>query len=1073
MNDVNRNAATLTTAAGASTAVDARNPWLGLASFTEETREYFYGREAEVAELARRVQRKLLTVLFGQSGLGKTSILRAGLVPRLRTQGYCPVYVRIDYGREAPEPADQIKAAIAATARRSGEWTQAGVAVAGESLWEFLHHRDDVLRDESGKTLIPLLIFDQFEEIFTLAQTDDFGRARAARFIADLSDLVENRPPKELEERLEEDDAAADKFDFTRGDYRVLISLREDYLAPLEGLKNSMPSITQNRLRLAPMTGSQALEAVLRPGGRLVTEDVAAAIVRFVAGGAEIVNAEVEPSLLSLICRELNDKRIAEGREEISLDLLAGSHATILGEFYERALADQPAAVRRVIEDELLTESGYRENIAEERIVSLFGAAGAAPGTLALLVNRRLLRIEERLDVRRVELTHDVLCAVVKASRDLRHEREERERTERLLSEQRDRELAARQALERARRIATGCAALALVAVVALAFAFVSLRRAHRAEQAAQENRAAAETARSQAEHLLGYLNEDFAVELAGFGTLGLIKQLGEREAQYYDSLPPSLQTTDTVRSAALARVRYGIAQQQAFDLKGARASLTSAVTTLEKLREKGDTSEQSAIALGIGLAALADVNDRFGVATTQTQEYNTRAEALLRSYADAPNPSVPIRRAYGEVAMSVASYESGQEALALFARAKRSLESIGALDLTDLPASADYATVLSIEAVELWREGEIDELQKVSDQGMRLSDAILARRPGHIVALQARSSLHLLGSSPAHESLRIGDSAELVKSALDDGLLLLRLDPANADERGQVSSDAAILSGDYEQLGRPRDARATLQKALEILLASRHAAEDHGDAVVARYAGIARIDADLGERGAGEATLKEAEPVLTRVTAALGQDSFKTATAKCSLANAHARIALFNGDFKQAVDIARPVLDTSLTWKGLFGHVGSVIPCPSTAALIVGDADVMLGDYDAANTALGAAVPVAKTGNDWISRNYHASLVVLQSIAISRLGKTSEARALLSPVLEWQRARYARNHDDAQERLDYASALYALALTDSAHRNESLGQASAIIAALPAEMRSLKSTRRWEDRVRAERGRP
>jgi hypothetical protein len=1071
VNDIHGNAASFTTGAGA-TAVDAKNPWLGLASFTEETREYFYGREAEVAELARRVQRKLLTILFGQSGLGKTSILRAGLVPRLRTQGYCPVYVRIDYGREAPEPADQIKAAIAATARRSGEWTRAGVAVEGESLWEFLHHRDDVLQDESGKTLIPLLIFDQFEEIFTLAQSDDFGRARAARFIADLSDLVENRPPKELEERLEEDDAAAEKFDFTRGDYRVLISLREDYLAPLEGLKNSMPSITQNRLRLAPMTGSQALEAVLRPGGRLVTEDVAAAIVRFVAGGAEIVNAEVEPSLLSLICRELNDKRIAEGRTEISLDLLAGSHATILAEFYERALADQPAAVRRVIEDELLTESGYRENIAEERITSLFAAAGAAPGTLPLLVNRRLLRIEERLDVRRVELTHDVLCAVVKASRDLRHERETRDRTERLLSEQRDRELAARQALQRARRIAAGCAALALVAVVALAFAFVSLRRAHRAELAAQESRAAAETARGQAEHLLGYLNEDFAVELAGFGTLGLIKQLGEREAQYYDSLPPSLQTADTVRSAALARVRYGIAQQQAFDLKGARASLTNAVTTLEHLREKGDTSEQSAIALGIGLAALADVNDRFGVGSTQTQEYNARAEALLRSYVDAPNPSVPIRRAYGEVAMSVASYESGKEALALFARAKRALESIGALDLSDLPASADYATVLSIEAVELWREGKIDELQKVSDQGMQLSDEILARRPGHIVALQARSSLHLLGSSPAHEQLRIGDSAEFVKSALDDGLLLLRLDPANADERGLVSYDAVSLSADYEQLGRPREARTSLQKSLEILLASQHAAEDHGDAVVARYAGIARIDADLGERDAGEAALRQAEPVLTKVTAALSEDSFKAANAKCSLANAHARVALFNGDFKQAVAIARPMLNTSLTWKALFGHVGSLIPCPSTAALIIGNAELMLGDYDAANSALASAEPVAATGNDWVSRNYHASLVVLQSIAMSRLGQTAEARTLLSPVLDWQRARFARNHDDAQERLDYASALYGLALTDRALRNGLLSQAAAIIDALPAEMRSLKSTRMWADRVRAERGR-
>src|SRR5215475_14719864 len=192
----------------AQSTVDTQHPWLGLDSFSEETRGFFYGREEEVAELGRRVQRKLLTVLFGQSGLGKTSILRAGLVPRLRSQGYCPIYVRIDYSRGAPEPADQIKAAIQANARLSGQWTQAGVAVAGESLWEFLHHRDDVLRDQSGATLIPFLIFDQFEEIFTLAQSDDFGRARAARFITELADLVENRPPKELEAKFDEDETA-------------------------------------------------------------------------------------------------------------------------------------------------------------------------------------------------------------------------------------------------------------------------------------------------------------------------------------------------------------------------------------------------------------------------------------------------------------------------------------------------------------------------------------------------------------------------------------------------------------------------------------------------------------------------------------------------------------------------------------------------------------------------------------------------------------------------------------------------------------------------------------------------
>src|SRR3984957_16471579 len=375
-----------------SAAVDERNPWLGLASFTEETRAYFYGREDEVAELARRVQRKLLTVLFGQSGLGKTSILRAGLVPRLRAQGYCPVYVRVDYAREAPEPAEQIKQAIARSARRAGEWSQVGVAAEGESLWEFLHHRDDVLRDESGSTLIPLLIFDQFEEIFTLAQSDDFGRARAARFIADLADLVENRPPKSLEAKLDEDESRAERFDFARSDYRVLIALREDYLAPLEGLKAAMPSITQNRLRLAPMTGKQALAAVMLPGKRLVSEEVAAAIVRFVAGGSEIANAEVEPALLSLICRELNDTRIVAGNTEITQGLLAGAHASILSNFYERALVDQPPAIRRIVEDDLLTESGFRENVAEEKLRASFAAAGAAPDALAALVNRRLLR---------------------------------------------------------------------------------------------------------------------------------------------------------------------------------------------------------------------------------------------------------------------------------------------------------------------------------------------------------------------------------------------------------------------------------------------------------------------------------------------------------------------------------------------------------------------------------------------------------------------------------------------------------------------------------------------------------
>ncbi|HKF97153.1 MAG TPA: hypothetical protein VKB20_02770, partial [Steroidobacteraceae bacterium] len=642
------NAAVREPVVGAAT-VDERNPWLGLASFTEETRQYFFGRDEEVAELARRVQRKLLTVLFGQSGLGKTSILRAGLVPRLRAQGYCPVYVRIDYSKGSPEPAEQIKHAIRLNARRSGEWTQTGVAVEGESLWEFLHHRDDVLRDESGRTLIPLLIFDQFEEIFTLAQSDDFGRARAARFIAELADLVENRPPKEFEAKLEEDESAAERFDFARSDYRVLIALREDYLAPLEGLKQAIPSISQNRLRLAPMTGKQALAAVLEPGKGLVTQEVAEAIVRFVAGGAELANAVVEPSLLSLICRELNDARVAQGRKEISLDLLAGSHTTILTNFYERALADQSPAVRRIIEDELLTDSGFRENIAEESLSKRFAEAGAEPDTLAVLVNRRLLRIEERLDIRRVELTHDVLCGVVKASRDLRQEREAREATERLLAEQKEREAAAHRAAVRARQIAAGCTVLAAVAVVAAVLAYFSSQRARRAEHNAQETRALAEQARGQAEHLLGYLSDDFARELESFGRLEVLAEFSQRQIDYFHGLPAALRGTETVRNAGLALVHHSRAARTLGQLDVAGANADEAVKLLNGLRDSGDHSEPTTIALALAYAAKARVLE--SSADPSDLPTNQRAIVILQPLLSAPGASPAVKRAYVQIA--------------------------------------------------------------------------------------------------------------------------------------------------------------------------------------------------------------------------------------------------------------------------------------------------------------------------------------------------------------------------------------------------------------------------------------
>ena len=175
-------------------AVDERNPWLGLASFTEETRRLFLrprggGRRARAARAAQAADGAVRPVGARQdldpARRPRAAPARPGLLPDLRAHR---LRARGARARRADQAGDR-----AHRARAPASGPRSGVAAEGESLWEFLHHRDDVLRDESGTTLIPLLIFDQFEEIFTLAQSDDFGRARAARFIADLADLVENR----------------------------------------------------------------------------------------------------------------------------------------------------------------------------------------------------------------------------------------------------------------------------------------------------------------------------------------------------------------------------------------------------------------------------------------------------------------------------------------------------------------------------------------------------------------------------------------------------------------------------------------------------------------------------------------------------------------------------------------------------------------------------------------------------------------------------------------------------------------------------------------------------------------
>jgi Novel STAND NTPase 1/FHA domain len=401
--------------------LDIENPWPGLAAYDEASSEFFHGRGREAQELLRLIRLAPLTSLYGKSGLGKSSLLQAGLFPLLRQHHYMPVYLRIDFSDGATDPLEQVARRLAEELARSG--ADCPVRNDGETLWDYLHREGLELWSKDNFPLVPVLVFDQFEEMFS-RRTGDPQRLLDVRHR--LADLMENRIPAELATEAARPDRA--RLNLLSLHYRIVLSFREDYLPELKSWERDIPSLLRNYLRLEPMTRQCAIEAVEKSGQTVLDEGVAPRIVDFVGkmdGGAGGNSDEIiEPVLLSLCCYQLNRRR--RGNEKIDAALVDREGRDILDNFYLSALDDKDVKgspdVAAFIETYL---------VQGERFRGSYPKAGAIDQNLigqtqldALTDRHRLLRIVQYADTARVELIHDRLVEVVVRARDRRRMKE-------------------------------------------------------------------------------------------------------------------------------------------------------------------------------------------------------------------------------------------------------------------------------------------------------------------------------------------------------------------------------------------------------------------------------------------------------------------------------------------------------------------------------------------------------------------------------------------------------------------------------------------------------------------------
>lgn len=396
-------------------------------------RSTFFGRHQEINLLKAQVTAARLTVVYANSGIGKTSLLSAGLHHALREDGFLPLMVRLN---------DLEKAVIDCILDPLAELAQYQTAEIVEgsrrSLWHYFKTvefwNEDVL-------LKPVLILDQFEELFTLRNLSD-----QTKLLQELGHVIRGDAPCNYGDHLGNSlrvPGREQKLTMAFPSVNVIISLREDFLGMLDDASFYMPSILSNRFRLRPLSMAAAYEALSAPSQlrnaefkcREFTIDTVLlnCIISLLSGEASMLRNPVEmidPFQLQLICQQIEEHVILRQKRNpsyniVTLQDIGGSKQIKKGiqSFYAHIVSnccdDLPfyvgifrrslikKRVHNLCTKHLVSPEGRRLALNEETLLRRFRIP---PTVLARLVDSRLLRSHQRSNNTYYEISHDTIA---------------------------------------------------------------------------------------------------------------------------------------------------------------------------------------------------------------------------------------------------------------------------------------------------------------------------------------------------------------------------------------------------------------------------------------------------------------------------------------------------------------------------------------------------------------------------------------------------------------------------------------------------------------------------------------
>jgi len=426
--------------------------YVGARPFEIDQQLIFKGRQADTEALFRLIQLENLVVLYGKSGTGKSSLLNAAIIPKIKSEtNLIPVRIRFNAYREG-EPF----MAPLETTRRSvrggvaGHSTFLDKLIPDEaSLWHDV--KEHYIRHNGEKSL--LLVMDQFEELFT------YPPEQIHQFQEQLSEALFKTVPQRywdvLETSYSKDKRPLEPAELTlfqnKPAIKTILSIRSDRLHLLNRLDDHLPVILKNLYELDALSPESARQAIEEPAAMprmdlfdtepfLYTPAAVEHILDFLTHERQAVSEmtdetlppatqKIEATQLQIICREV-EKRVQAYQLRMVEVSDVGNLETIIEQYYDNQIRDldpdEQLPARRFIEEGLVFEEEERRLSMYEG--QIFKTYKLKPDTLRKLVDVHLLRAEPSLSGGYTyELSHDTLVAPVLKAKNLRLDTERRE----------------------------------------------------------------------------------------------------------------------------------------------------------------------------------------------------------------------------------------------------------------------------------------------------------------------------------------------------------------------------------------------------------------------------------------------------------------------------------------------------------------------------------------------------------------------------------------------------------------------------------------------------------------------